>query len=136
MTTKKLKWEKLKHAPIPDYNSTDNRWRIFRSTHRGCWCLQDRHSPNHPEPVSYHATLVSAKGEATYQAALSEFNEALAGTPPSEVEQARSGCGLRAARFACQYVRPEKDQALYNRIYDIFWNHFHKEANQCCQSIS
>lgn len=68
--------------------------------------------------------------EATYQEALSEFQAALARTSPADVEAARTGCGLGAARFACTYVTPEKNQALYNRIYNIFWNHYHPRKEQ------
>lgn len=125
----KIKWEKVKHAPIPDYNSTDNRWRIFRSRHRG-WCLQDRHDPNHPEPVCYPATLAAGKAEVIYQTALDNFNAALANTPPADVEAAQIGCGLIAARFACRYVRPEKDQVLYTRIYNIFWGYYHESKEK------
>ena len=66
--------------------------------------------------------------EIIYQLALDDFNAALASTTPADVEKARVGCGLGAAHFAYSYVTPEKDQALYARIYDIFWNHFHKDA--------
>ena len=58
-----IKWEKNKYAPIPDYSSTDRRWRIFKSQHRG-WCLQDRCNQNHPEPILFTGTMRDAKSAA------------------------------------------------------------------------
>ena len=62
----KLKWERNTYAPIPDYNSTDNRWRIYRHM-PGDWRLQDRNSPNHPTPILYTFSLAQAKAEAEYR---------------------------------------------------------------------
>jgi len=45
---------------------------------------------------------------------------------PEQIEAARIGCGLHAARFACRYVRPEQDPQLYKQVYDIFWDYFHR----------
>ncbi len=122
----KLKWEKVKHAPIPDFHDRAGRFRIYKS--QGFWKLQDRQSPNHPEPILWAETMHDAKAEAIYQLALDAFSLALASTSPAVVEDYRTGCGLGAAHFACRYVRPEKDHVLYGRIYDIYWGHFHKEA--------
>jgi len=65
-TTKpsKIKWERYKEAPIPDYHSTDGRWRIYKG-HLG-WCLQDRRSPDHPEPIYYLTTMADAKHAASF----------------------------------------------------------------------
>ena len=120
---KKIKWERYKRAPIPDYNDKAGRFRIYKAN--GFWKLQDRHSPSHPEPIAWCDTFRIAKAEAVYRLALSDFETALADTPPADVLAARIACGLRAARFACRYVKPEKNQALYDRIYDIFWRHYH-----------
>jgi len=120
-----IKWEKYTEAPIPDYHDRAGRFRIYKS--QGFWKLQDRQSPDHPEPIIWAETFAQAKEEATYLLALANFNTALANTPPADVESRRIGCGLWAGRFACQYTKPEKNQVLYTRIYNIFWNHFHKE---------
>ncbi len=69
-----------------------------------------------------------AKEEAIYQEALADFNAALTHHTKAEVESARVACGLYAARFACTYIKPEENQALYTRIYNIFWDYFHKEG--------
>ena len=70
------------------------------------------------------------KTETIYQRALSEFKAALAHTSPTDVEAARVGCGLLAARFACTYVTPKKNQPLYDRIYNIFWNYYHPKGEK------
>lgn len=71
--------------------------------------------------------------EAIFEEALKDFNAALVATPSVIVEEARLGCDLRAAAFACRYVKPEENQDLYDRVYDIFWNHFH--AGQSGRSL-
>ena len=60
----------------------------------------------------------------TYQEALADFHAAVAKLTDSQKETMRPGRGIRAFQFARQYVKPEEDQALYTRIYDILWNYF------------
>ena len=62
--------------------------------------------------------------QATYQKALADFNAATAGATLAQRKAAKPGRGLRARTFACRYVKPEEDQALYTQIYNIFWNYF------------
>ena len=62
--------------------------------------------------------------EAKYQEALADFTAAVASLTDNQKEVMRSGRGIRAFQFARQYVKPEDDQALYTRIYDILWNYF------------
>ena len=74
MSKQSIKWEKNAHAPIPDYNSADGRWRIFKSTPRRCWCLQDRHDPIHPEPIYFTYSLADTKAEAISRLERSKHN--------------------------------------------------------------
>lgn len=64
-----------------------------------------------------------------YQEAQTMFNDALARHTETEIQSARAGCGLRAARFACTFVKPEDNQNLYTRIYNIFWDYYHPEVH-------
>lgn len=55
-----IKWDKDPTAPIPDYHDRAGRFRVYRSGN-GLWKLQDRQSPNHPEPILWADTMRDAK---------------------------------------------------------------------------
>ena len=108
-----------------------DHWRVWRPDRPqrhifGRYATEER-AQRSADRINKKLGLVDPRQqEAIYQTALDDFSAALAKTPPAEVEAARTGCGLGAARFACRYVKPGEDQVLYRRIYDIFWNHYHQ----------
>ena len=61
--TIKIQYKRDKYAPIPDYHSTDGRWRIYKAWHSN-WRLQDRTSPDHPDPILYAGKMAECKAEA------------------------------------------------------------------------
>ncbi len=59
----KIKWVRDTNAPFPSYYDQAGRFRIYRPQ-AGEWKLQDRHSPNHPDPILYTYSMADAKVEA------------------------------------------------------------------------
>ena len=41
-----------------------------------------------------------------------------------QLEEAKIGFGLSAAKFACRYVNPLKDQETYREVYNLYYDVF------------
>ncbi len=59
-----------------------------------------------------------------FQKAKSDFVQALASTSKKDIEEARAGFAISAMRFTRRYIEPTQNQALYNNIYNLFYNYF------------
>lgn len=52
----------------------------------------------------------------------------LAGSSAKDIEDAQNGLGITAARFALKYADPKKNQDLYDKVYNLFFDTFKKKA--------
>lgn len=61
-----------------------------------------------------------------FEQAKADFDKMLAGSTPEQIKEVKDkgGAGFSAAKFALRYVKPEKDQKLYNKIYNLYFDEF------------
>lgn len=52
----------------------------------------------------------------------------LAGSSAKDIEDAQNGLGISAARFAMRYADPKKNQELYDKVYNLFFDTFKQKA--------
>lgn len=52
----------------------------------------------------------------------------LAGSSAKDIEDAQNGLGITAARFAMKYADPKKNQELYDKVYNLFFDTFKQKA--------
>ena len=57
-----------------------------------------------------------------YEEAEKNFKQAIEESTEEEKREFMNGFGIWACKFALKYVKPEKDQKLYNKIYNIVYD--------------
>lgn len=57
-----------------------------------------------------------------YNQAKTVVDNSLKNTTPEEMQKAKTGSGFAAAKFAMRYTSPEKNQRLYNAIYNLYFD--------------
>lgn len=53
-----------------------------------------------------------------------DFEEAINGATDEELKKCLPGFGIGAMRFAKRYIDPNKNNELYKRIYNIYFDFF------------
>jgi hypothetical protein len=66
------------------------------------------------------------KNNDKYILAKSEFNKAINKISKKELLKYKDGCGISAWKFAIKYIKPEQDQNIYNKIYNIYYDYFNQ----------
>ena len=62
--------------------------------------------------------------EDKYLEAKNDFDRAIKNASVEDIEKAREGFGISAMKFAMRYTTPDKNQELYYRIYNIYYDFF------------
>lgn len=125
-----MKWQKDRHAPIPDYHSTNGRWRAYRSTCDQCWILQDKTIPlpsawpDNPRNVAYVGSLAEAKTEAATREMKKEDTTTTASETRAVDLLKRAQRELAAFRKLKEIAEAERDELLaaLREIHDISGN--------------
>jgi len=93
--------------------------------------ILDEKKPKTETPSLFAGDMLKpaiSKDEETIQQAQKDFYKMISNSSKEEIEKAQTGAGLSAAKFAMRYTSPDKNQDLYNKIYNIYFDYFRDRA--------